>query len=94
MHRSGRTGRAGRTGTSVTLVLDDQREAVSKMAVLAGVEEPRCERTDTPLMVPGLRNQGNSPGAPQAAADGAAAARHARPGEWRRDQQRSRARYG
>ena len=61
IHRIGRTGRAGRTGTSLTLVLDDQREAVSKMAVLAGVEEPRCERTDTPLMVPGLRNQGNSP---------------------------------
>ena len=31
------------------------------MAVLAGVDEPRCERTDTPLMIPGLRNQGNSP---------------------------------
>ena len=90
IHRSGRTGRAGRSGTSLTLVLDDQREAVSKMAVLAGVEEPRCERTDTPLMVPGLRNQGNSPRAPQAAADGAA--RPPRQGEWRRDQQRSRAR--
>ena len=75
IHRVGRTGRAGRTGTSLTLVLDDQREAVSKMAVLAGVDEPRCERTDTPLMVPGLRNQGNSPRAPQAAADGAAASR-------------------
>ena len=55
MHRVGRTGRAGRSGTSVTLVLDDQREAVSKMAVLAGVEEPRCERTDTPLVTPGQR---------------------------------------
>ena len=91
IHRSGRTGRAGRTGTSVTLVLDDQREAVSKMAVLAGVDEPRCERTDTPLIAgPAPARSGQQPGAPQAAAEGAAAPRP--PGEWRRDQQRSRAR--
>ena len=75
VHRSGRTGRAGRSGTSITLVLDDQREAVSKMAVLAGVDEPRCERTDTPLMVPGPAQPGQQPRAPQAAADGAAAPR-------------------
>jgi superfamily II DNA/RNA helicase len=90
VHRSGRTGRAGRSGTSITLVLDDQREAVSKMAVLAGVDEPRCERTDTPLMVPGLRNQGNSPA--RRKQQQMAQQRPARQGEWRRDQQRSRAR--
>ena len=91
VHRSGRTGRAGRSGTSITLVLDDQREAVSKMAVLAGVDEPRCERTDTPLMVPGLRNQGNSP-ARRKQQQMAQQRPAARQGEWRRDQQRSRAR--
>jgi superfamily II DNA/RNA helicase len=91
VHRSGRTGRAGRTGTSITLVLDDQREAVSKMAVLAGVDEPRCERTDTPLMVPGLRNQGNSP-ARRKQQQMAQQRPAARQGEWRRDQHRSRAR--
>ena len=75
----------------MTLVLDDQREAVSKMAVLAGVEEPRCERTDTPLMVPGLRNQGNSPA--RRKQQQLQQVRSApRPGEWRRDRQRSRAR--
>ena len=102
VHRSGRTGRAGRTGTSITLVLDDQREAVSKMASLAGVDEPRCERTDTPLMVPGLRNQGKSParrkqqqmvklgrtGAP-APASGAATASAAAPAKQRSGRQTS-----
>ena len=88
VHRVGRTGRAGRTGTSVTLVLDDQREAVSKMATLAGVEEPRCERTDTLLVTPGqrLRAQGNSSRAPQAAAEAQGPrGTAARAGEWRRE---------
>ena len=94
VHRVGRTGRAGRTGTSVTLVLDDQREAVNKMARLAGVEEPRCERTDTLLVTPGQRlpAQGHrSRRQRQHQAQGPRGTA-ARAGEWRRNQQRSHAR--
>ena len=94
VHRVGRTGRAGRTGTSVTLVLDDQREAVNKMATLAGVEEPRCERTDTLLVTPGQRlpAQGHrSRRQRQHQAQGPRGTA-ARAGEWRRNQQRSHAR--
>ena len=60
------------------------------MAVLAGVDEPRCERTDTPLMVPGLRNQGNSPA--RRKQQQLAQHRSSPRPEWRRDRQRSRAR--
>jgi len=48
VHRVGRTGRAGRTGTGITLVLDDERDRVAKMARKAGVEAS-CERTLEPL---------------------------------------------
>ena len=92
IHRSGRTGRAGRTGTSLTLVLDDQREAVEQDG------RPRRRRRAALRAhrhaADGARpaQSGQQPRAPQAAADGAAAAPRPRPGEWRRDQQRSRAR--
>ena len=48
VHRVGRTGRAGRTGTGITLVLEDERDRVAKMARKAGVEAS-CERTLEPL---------------------------------------------
>ena len=93
VHRVGRTGRAGRTGTSVTLVLDDQREAVNKMATLAGVDEPRCERTDTLLVTPGQRLPAQGHRSPRQRQQHAQGPRGTtpRPGEWRRNQQRSRA---
>jgi ATP-dependent RNA helicase RhlE len=93
VHRVGRTGRAGRTGTSVTLVLDDQREAVNKMATLAGVDEPRCERTDTLLVTPGQRLPAQGHRSPRQRQQHAQGPRgnSPRPGEWRRNQQRSRA---
>ena len=93
VHRVGRTGRAGRSGTSVTLVLDDQREAVNKMATLAGVEEPRCERTDTLLVTPGQRLPAQGHRSPRQRQQHAQGQRGTtpRPGEWRRNQQRSRA---
>ena len=52
VHRVGRTGRAGRTGTGITMVLDDQRELVSRMAATAGVPSAMCERTNAPLHIP------------------------------------------
>jgi superfamily II DNA/RNA helicase len=89
VHRVGRTGRAGRSGTSVTLVLDDQREAVNKMATLAGVEEARCERTDTLLVTPGQRLPAQGHRSPRQRQPQAQRGTNPRPGEWRRNQQRS-----
>jgi superfamily II DNA/RNA helicase len=83
VHRSGRTGRAGRSGTSITLVLDDQRDAVAKMAALAGVAEPRCERTGTPLR-DGAAQGGPAPRRPQHSPQGRRPARPARQRDRRR----------
>ena len=73
-------------------MLDDQREAVNKMATLAGVEEPRCERTDTLLVTPGQRLPAQGHRSPRSGSSTQGSrGTTPRPGEWRRDQQRSRA---
>ena len=91
IHRVGRTGRAGRSGTSITLVLDDQREAVNKMATLAGVDGAalRAHRHAADGARPA--QPGQPPAAPKQQ-QWRSGAPPPRQGEWRRDQQRSRAR--
>ena len=93
VHRVGRTGRAGETGTGITLVLDDERDRVAKMAAHGGRRGPlraharaagRAERSRSAASTvsaawPGPRPQGR--GGPGAAAAGppSAVARAAEP---------------
>lgn len=56
LHRAGRTARAGTSGTVVTLVMDQQRDEVSKLIAKAGVEAEGIDlaHLDVPATAPEL----------------------------------------